>query len=165
MEVKLRKYMLQVIGWYEVICGGGALLWFGYAAVMTGGLGGWGLVFLGLYALMTVAGFRLAQQRSGGTVLSVLVQAMQVVRISTVRFEYLFLAGGAVWGEVGSNRFGFCPQINAAFRLKLISGFGPQFVDQPWLVGVNLIPLAIVLYLAIIGRKMADKPEAVLLAS
>ena len=76
-----------------MICGGGALLWFGHAAVTTGGAGGWGLISLGLYALMTVAGFRLAQQRSGGTVLSVLVQAMQVARISTVRLEYLFLAG------------------------------------------------------------------------
>ena len=165
MEAKLHRSIRQAIGWYEVICGGVALLWFGHAAVTTGGAGGWGLVFLGLYALMTVAGFRLALQRSGGGVLSIFVQALQVVRVSTVRFEYLFLAGGAVWGEVGSHRFGLNPQINAAFKLKQVSGFGPQFVDQPWLIGVNLIPLAIVLYLAIMGRKLANEPEVPLQAS
>jgi hypothetical protein len=157
VELRIHRYIRQIIGWYEVACGGGALLWFGYAAITTSGAGGWVLVFLGLYALTTVAGFRLARQRSGGRLLSVLAQAAQVVRISTARFEYLFLAGGALWGEAGSNRLGFHPQLGLAFKFKQVSGFGPQFVDQPWLVGVNLVALAIILYLLTTGRRMSTQ--------
>lgn len=145
---KAADIIRQVIGWYEVVTGGFGALYFGHAAMTSGGISSLGLMFVGLYALTAVAGLALATKLPAGWLLSLVVQAAQVVRVSTPRWAYLFTAGAAWWLQVGSAGFDWHHDFGVRFRIFWTTGFGPSpVVEQVWLVGVNLVPMVIIGYL------------------
>ena len=86
--------------------------------------------------------------RSNGAALTVFAQALQVVRITSSSFAYVFLAGLAFWISLGTGglkipglRFG------VSFDWMTSSSFGSPGGGEPFTIGVNLVALAIMLYL------------------
>jgi len=91
--------------------------------------------------------------RPNGVQLTVIAQALQVIRISSGSLAYSFLAGLAFWIELGTAglrvpglRFG------DSFRWMTPGGFGAGAPSEPFTLGVNLVAAAILLYFLRGGR-------------
>lgn len=143
----MRKTINQAIGLYELITGGFGALWFGFAIIRSGGVSLIGLVFIALYVLVAWAGASMLRGRPNGVTLSIIGQAAQVLRLSVGGFAYVFLAGLAVWLGIGGE--GVSVQTDFATRFHLAWGSS----GRPFAMAVNLVPLAIVLYLVYGGRR------------
>lgn len=138
----------QIIGAYQLFAGGYGALFFAVQIIRAGGASLGGLIFIALYVLVAYAGFALLKGRSNGVQLTLFAQALQVVRITSSSFAYLFMAGLAFWINLGTGGL-HMPGLSfgAFFRWMTTSGFGPRSGGEPFTVGVNLVSLAIVLYL------------------
>ncbi len=99
------------------------------------------------------AGIALLQGAAQRVQLTVIAQALQVIRISSGSLAYSFLAGLAFWIELGTAglrvpglRFG------DSFRWMTPGGFGAGAPSEPFTLGVNLVAAAILLYFLRGGR-------------
>lgn len=157
MKSKLHPLVARILGVYQLLVGGYGALFFAVQIIRAGGVSLAGLVFVALYILVAWAGWQLLKNRPNGATLTLVVQALQVVRVSSGAFAYAFLAGLAFWVTVGSSGLdvpglGF----GTSFRWMASSGFGPRPTAEPFTIGVNLVAAAIVAYL-LYGRTGGKK--------
>jgi len=142
----VRKTLGQAIGLYELITGGFGALAFLFLLIRSGGISLAGLVFIALYVLVAWAGVLMLRGRPNGVKLSLIGQAAQIVQLSAGGFAYLFLAGAAVWLRLSGGRLAVHTDFGARFNFTSNSSGGPLAL------AVNLVPLAIILYLVYGGR-------------
>lgn len=135
----------KIIGAYQLIAGGFGALFFAVQIVRAGGASLGGLVFVAMYALVACAGVALWRGRPRGVPLTLLAQALQVVRISSRSFAYTFVAGLAYWVEVGTSGLRM-PGLSFGDIFHWSSGFGPQRESTPLAVGINLVAAGILAY-------------------
>lgn len=160
MNNKPNPLLGQIIGAYQLFAGGYGALFFAVQIIRAGGASLGRLVFIALYVLVAYAGYALLKGRSNGVRLTVLAQALQVVRIASSSLAYAFLAGLAFWIELGTRglqmpglRFG------VSFDWVIAGGFGSRGEGSPFTIGVNLIALAIVLYFLYGGKSGSRKKK------
>ena len=147
MRTKPHPLVGQILGVYQLLVGGYAALMFSYQIVRAGGASLGGLVFVGMYVLVAYAGFALLKGRANGARLTVIAQALQVVRISSGSLAYAFVAGLAFWVNVGSAGLQV-PGLSFGtwFRWMTATGFGPRGDAEPFTIGINLVAALILVY-------------------
>jgi hypothetical protein len=157
MRTKPHPLVGQILGVYQLLVGGYGALMFTYHIVRAGGVSLGGLVFVAMYVLVAYAGFALLKGRANGARLTVIAQALQVVRISSGSLAYAFVAGLAFWINVGSAGLqvpGF--SFGTWFRWMTASGFGTRVEAEPFTVGINLVAALILVYF-LYGRSGASR--------
>lgn len=147
MRAKPHPLISQILGVYQLLVGGYGALFSLVQIVRTGGASLAGLIFVGMYALVAWAGWRLLKRRPDGPMLTAIAQGLQVVRVASSSFAYAFLAGMAFWLDLGSGGLqvpglGF----GVSFRWMTVSGFGPSSGTGTFTIGVNLVAAAILAY-------------------
>lgn len=147
----MHKTIRRLIGLYQLLTGGYGCLFLVYSILLAGGGSLGALLILGLCILTAAAGMRLWNGRPGGQELSLLAQAAQSVSLSAGWLRYLFNAGLALWLNFGGGVH-FDHDFGTRFRFGLASGFEPGSQPYPYAFGLNLLPLAIVLYLVLTAR-------------
>lgn len=147
MRAKPNPLVSQILGVYQLLVGGYGALFFLVQIVRAGGASLAGLIFIGMYALVAWAGWRLLKRRPDGPILTAVAQGLQVVRVASDSFAYAFVAGLAFWVDLGSRGLqvpglGF----GVSFRWMTASGFGPGSGAGTFTIGINLVAAAILLY-------------------
>jgi hypothetical protein len=153
----MNRTLRQIIGVYELLTGGFGGLWLAYSILLAGGGSLAGLVFFALYVLTGLAGWWLLKGRAGGVRLSIVAQAMQVPYISLSSLMFYFTAGAALWLRIGGEGLWLDSEFGTRFNFSLLSGFGPGRQTFPLVLGVNLVPLAVLVYLVYAGRGKTRK--------
>lgn len=153
----MSRMLRQIIGVYELLTGGFGALWLAYSILLAGGGSLGALVFFALYAIVALAGWWLLKGRAGGVRLSIAAQAVQVPYVSLASLAFYFMAGAGLWLRIGGEGLGLDSEFGTRFNFSLLSGFGPGRQTFPFALGVNLVPLAVLVYLVYAGRGKARK--------
>lgn len=153
----MSKTLLRLIGLYELLTGGFGTLFLVYSVLLAGGGSLIALIFLAMYALTALAGLWLWSNRPAGIRLSIISQAAQTLSVSAGSIAYLFTAGIALWVRLGRGGLDFDHDFGTRFRLGIVTGFGPGSSPYPYSIGINLLPLAILLYLWFGARTKSGK--------
>ena len=99
------------------------------------------LVVLGAYSVVGIAGVRLVRYETGGDVLSMIVQGVQLFQITTRSVAFRFLAGPQVTIFFLGDHFRIFAGVTASANLWR------GLDDPPFGVGLNLVALAFMIAL------------------
>ena len=105
------------------------------------------MLFVIFYVLAIAGGIGLWRETRRGDALACSALAAQVPWIVASKFGYLFSCGIGLFAGFGSLGFSWRRSIGATFDFRLESGFGPQFENRPWLIGMNYFAAAALIYL------------------
>lgn len=155
--MQMNRGLRQIIGLYELLTGGFGTLFLVYSILLAGGGSLPALVFLALYALTALAGWWLWKGRPAGVRLSIFAQAAQLVSLSARWIRFTFNAGLALWLHLGSAGLRLDHGLGPQFNFGWATGWGPSWQPYPVAIGVNLVAMAILLYLLMGGRKSSRK--------
>lgn len=135
----------RIIGTLEVVGAGWSVVALLQAFIRApGAVLPWGLVFvvLAAYSVVGLAGLLLLRQKEVGEILSIVAQSMQVLQITAGSIAYRFLAGYQASIYVVGDHLAAYGGLTASVNLWRDSG------DPPFALGLNLIPLAVLVLLA-----------------
>jgi hypothetical protein len=92
-----------------------------------------------VYVLSVVAGVGAFRWTRWGRRLSLAVQAVELLSVTTTSLSFSFVSGAGLWLTLG--RAGVTTQrvLGSAFEFHTQSGFGPGIVHKPFEIGVNVI--------------------------
>jgi|SRR6185312_5391701 len=138
-----RSRALSLLGIYETVGGLVGIGLMGWLSVRHPEALPWGnlLIAASPFGLVLTAGLRLRQRYAGGWPLSLLAQLIQVCSWSGRRIVWKFCAGGYLYAVLTSKR----PTLSAGVDATLL--VGTRITDHVPTVGLNLVPVAVILFL------------------
>lgn len=133
------------------VLGGAMGTWFTIPIVFSGGFL-IGLPFCAFYVGCILAGIGLWRQTARGERWSRFLQLVQVPWIRTAHVGWQLACGAGLWSGIGSGGWAGARRLGSMFDFHLTSGFGPQFNNAQWTIGVNYLAAIVLVYLLVTRR-------------
>ena len=140
------------------VVGGAVGLWFAIPILLSPGIL-IGLPFTAFYAGCILAGIGLWRQSARGERWSRLLQLVQIPWVKTAHFAWQLASGAGLWTGISSTGWTSERRLGSTFNFLWATGFGPQFDNAPWTMGVNYLALIVLGYLLFTGHRRSAGAE------
>ena len=129
----------RLIGALQFI-GGVQGVWLAVPAVFhPGGVSFMAMSLAAVYIVSVVAGVGAFRWTHAGRQLSLGVQALQLVAITTTSLGFSFVSGAGLWVTFGAGGVATHRVLGSAFNWEIQSGWGPGIRQVPLSIGLNVI--------------------------